>query len=106
MNEKVLAEKEEINKALKKAKDSAPKHIDYREELIKTTDALNALLDPNMDAKTKNQHLRMIIDKMVYERGPIVRITKENAAKYNVDTSKGLRYYNPPYKIDIDLKCD
>lgn len=106
LNEKVLAEKEEINKALKKAKDSAPKHIDYRDELIKTTDALNALLDPNMDAKTKNQHLRMIIDKMVYERGPIVRITKENAAKYDIGTSKGLRYYTPPYKIDIDLKCE
>lgn len=59
-----------------------------------------------MDAKTKNQHLRMIIDKMVYERGPIVRITKENAAKYDIDTSKGLRYYTPPYKIDIDLKCE
>lgn len=106
LNEKVLAEKEEINKALAKAKDSAPKHIDYKDELIKTTDALNALLDPNLDAKTKNQHLRNIIDKIVYERGPIVRITKDNASKYNIDTSKGLRYYAPPYKIDIKLKCE
>ena len=106
LNEKVLAEKEEINKALAKAKDSAPKHIDYKDELIKTTDALNALLDPNLDAKTKNQHLRNIIDKIVYERDPIVRITKDNASKYTIDTSKGLKYYAPPYKIDIKLKCE
>ena len=31
LNEKVLKEKEEVNKALAKAKDSAPKHINYRD---------------------------------------------------------------------------
>lgn len=106
LNEKVLKEKEEVNKALEKAKDSAPKHINYRDELIKTKDALRILEDESLDAKTKNQYLKTVIDKMVYERGPIVQITKENAEKYNVILSKGMQYYNPPYEITIELKCD
>lgn len=106
LNEKVLKEKEEVNKALDKAKDSVPKHIDYRDELIKTTDALRVLEDINLDAKTKNQYLKTVISKMVYERDPIVQVTKENAEKYNVDLTKGMQYYTPPYKITIELKCD
>lgn len=106
LNEKVLKEKEEVNKALTKAKDSIPKHIDYREELVKTRDALEALEDDELDAKTKNKYLKTIIDKMVYERDSIVQITKKNAAKYNMESAKGTKYYNPPYKISIELKCD
>lgn len=106
LNAKVLKEKEEVNKALDKAKDSIPKHIDYKDELIKTRDALRVLEDVELDAKTKNQYLRTVIEKMVYERGQVVRITKDNAKKYNMDINKGLQYYTPPYKIDIELKCD
>ena len=106
LNEKVLKEKEEVNKALAKAKDSIPKQVDYRDELIKTTDALRVLEDPDVDAKTKNQYLKSIISKIVYERDQIVLITKENAEKYNATLSKGTNYYNPPYKISIELKCD
>ena len=106
LNEKVLKEKEEVNKALTKAKDSAPKHINYRDELIKTKDALRILEDAELDAKTKNQYLKRVIEKMVYERDPIVQITKENAEKYNMKSAKGTKYYTPPYKITIELKCD
>lgn len=106
LNEKVLKEKDEVNKALVKAKDSIPKHIDYKDELIKTRDTLRVLEDVELDAKTKNQYLKTVIEKMVYERGQVVRITKDNAKKYNMDINKGLQYYTPPYKIDIELKCD
>lgn len=106
LNEKVLKEKEEVNKALVKAKDSMPKHIDYREELVKTKDALDALEDNELDAKTKNKYLKTIIEKMVYERDPIVLVSKENSKKYGINTSKGIKYYTPPYKISIELKCD
>lgn len=106
LNEKVLKEKEEVKKALEKAKDSTPKHINYRDELIKTKDALRILEDTGLDAKTKNQYLKTVIEKMVYERDPIIQITKENADKYNMKASKGTKYYNPPYKITIELKCD
>lgn len=106
LNKKVLAEKEEINKALDKAKDSAPKHIDYKDELIKTTDALKALEDADIDAKITNQYLKSIIDRIEYDRPQIVRISKDNADKYGVDTEKGLQYHVAPYTIRVKLKCE
>lgn len=104
LNEKVLKEKDEVKKALGKAKDSMPVPVDYKDELKKFTDALNKLEDPTVDAKVKNQFLKNIIDKIIYERGETVMITKDNAKEYNVDTSKGLKWYTPPYKIKLKLK--
>ena len=105
LNEKLLAEKEEIQKALAKAKGSMPKPIDYVEEKMKFTDALAALEDPEVDAKVKNRFLKNIIDKIEYERGSTVRITKDNAKEYGVDVvTKGTQWYTPPYKIKLKLK--
>jgi hypothetical protein len=104
LNEKVLKEKDEVNKALAKAKDSMPKPVDYRDELLKFRDALMYLEDDGIDAKTKNQYLKVIIDRIEYKRGPTVRITKANAQEYNMDVSKGLKWYTPPYKIKLKLK--
>ena len=104
LNEKLLVEKEEVQKALSKAKGSMPKQIDYKEEILKFKDALTALKDPNVDVKIKNQYLKNIIDRIEYERGPTVRITKENAKEYNIDTSKGIQYHTPQYKIKMKLK--
>lgn len=106
LNEKLLKEKEEIQKALCKAKESVPKQIDYREEKLKFTDALAALEDPSISPKTKNQYLKNIIERIEYERPEIVRITKDNAEKYKTDTSKGLQYHVSPYKIRLKLKCE
>lgn len=104
LNEKVLREKAEVSKSLDKAKDSVPQPVDYKDELLKFKDALKALKDPEVPAKVKNQYLKRIIDKIEYERGETVRITKENAKEYNIDTSKGLQWYTPPYKIKLKLK--
>jgi DNA invertase Pin-like site-specific DNA recombinase len=104
LNEKVLREKAEVSKALDKAKNSVPNPVDYKDELLKFTDALNALEDTEVPAKVKNQYLKNIIDKIEYERGETVRITSENAKEYGVDTSKGLQWYTPPYKIKLKLK--
>jgi hypothetical protein len=104
LNQKLLAEKEEIKKALAKAKGSMPKQIDYKEEMMKFEDALDALEDPEVDAKAKNQYLKNIIDKIEYERGSTVRITKENSKEYGIDTSKGMKWYTPPYEIKMKLK--
>lgn len=104
LNEKVLKEKDEVNKALAKAKDSTPQPVDYRDEMLKFTDALKALENPAVDAKVKNKYLKTIIDKIVYERGETVRITKENAAEYGIDTARGMTYYTPPYTIKLKLK--
>ena len=104
LNEKLLAEKEEIKKSLAKAKGSMPKPIDYREEMMKFTDALNALEDPNVDAKTKNRFLKNIIERIEYERPQTIRLTKEYAEKNDIEISKGMMWYTPPYKIKLKLK--
>lgn len=104
LNQKLLSDKEEVQKALAKAKGSMPKQVDYKEELLKFEDALDALEDPEVDAKLKNQYLKNIIDKIEYERGSTVRITKANASEYGMDTSKGLKWYTPPYTIKLKLK--
>ena len=104
LNEKLIKEKEEIKKSLAKAKGSIPKQVDYREEKQKFEDAIDALLDPDVDAKAKNQFLKNIIDKIEYERSATVRITKHNAEYYGLDTGKGIRWYTPPYTIKLKLK--
>ena len=104
LNQKLLSEKQEIQKALSKAKGSMPKQVDYKEEMLKFEDALDALEDPDVDAKIKNQYLKNIIDRIEYERGSTVRITKENSKEYGIDTSKGLKWYTPPYEIKMKLK--
>ena len=104
LNEKLLAEKEEIKKSLNKAKGSIPRRVDYREEKRKFEDAMDALKDPEVDAKVKNRFLKDIIDRIEYERSSTVRITKHNAEYYGLDTSKGLQWYTPPYKIKLKLK--
>lgn len=104
LNQKLLAEKEEIQKALAKAKGSMPKQVDYKEEMLKFEDALDALEDPEVDAKLKNQYLKNIIDKIEYMRSSTVRITKHNAEYYGVEVGKGLKWYTPPYTIKMKLK--
>jgi hypothetical protein len=104
LNQKLLIEKEEVQKALAKAKGSIPKQVDYKEEMLKFEDALDALEDPEVDAKIKNRFLKNIIDKIVYERGSTVRITKENSKEYGIDTSKGLKWHTPHYEIKMKLK--
>ena len=104
LNEKLLKEKEEINEALCKAYESMPEPIDYKERIMKFTDALNALEDPNVSAKVKNQYLKDIIERIDYERPPIVRITKKNAHLYGADTEKGLQYHIEPYVIKLKIK--
>lgn len=104
LNEKLLAEKEEINNALCKALETLPEPIDYKEKVLKFQDALNILEDPEIPAKIKNQYLKDIIERIDYERPPIIRITKKNAELYSTEASKGLQYHIEPYKIRISIK--
>jgi hypothetical protein len=103
LNQKLLAEKEEIKKALCKAEDAMPTPVDYKDQILKFTDALNMLLDPNISASIKNKYLKDIIDRMEYERPPAIRITKKNAHLYQDDVDKGLSYHWEPYKISVKL---
>lgn len=104
LNEKLLAEKEEVTQALCQAEKSIPKQIDYKDRILKFTDALNALEDPNIPAKITNQYLKDIIERITYERPPIIKITTKNAHLYKEDKQKGLLYHIEPYTIRISLK--
>ena len=96
LNSKLLIEKEEIKKALCKAYESMPKPVDYTDRILKFTDALEALRDPEVPAKVKNQYLKSIIERIDYERPPTIRLSKTK--------TKGLVYKTEPYKIRIELK--
>ncbi len=106
LNEKLLKDKEEINKALSKAKDSAPQIIDYNDMLIRTVDALTVLEDDEVPAKIKNQYLKNVIERIDYERPPIIRINKRNAFLYKAELAKGLQYHVEPYTINVKLKSN
>lgn len=104
LNEELLKEKEEINKALCKAYESVPKPVNYKDKIMRFTDALKALENPNISAEIKNGYLRKIIERIDYYRPPIVRITKENADQYNMSAAKGLKYHIEPYEINMVLR--
>lgn len=105
LNKKLLKEKEEVKKALEKAEDSIPQEIDYRDRIVKFTDALKKLDDPKVDAKTKNQYLKDIIDRIDFDRPPNVKITNKNKHEFGYDKlSRKNVFHTPPYKISIKLK--
>lgn len=104
LNDQLLKEKAEIKEALCKAKDSIPVKIDYKDQIVKFTDALAALKDPDIPADIKNQYLKNIIEYIEYERGESVKITKDNYTEYNLPKPTGIQYYKPSFKINIKLK--
>lgn len=104
LNQELLIEKAEVKKALCEAYESTPETVDYKDVVMKFTDAIEALQDPNISAKIKNQYLRDIISRIEYTRSPNIRITKQNAHLYATEATKGLRYRTEPFTIRIKLK--
>ena len=105
LNEKLLIEKEEIKEALHRAKESNPEPVNYEEKILKFTDALNALENPDIPPKIKNQFLKEIIERIDYDRQPIIRITKHNAKEYGYELEKGIQRIIEPYHLTITLKA-
>lgn len=105
LNEKLLKEKDKVRLALCEARDSIPVQVDYQEKIYKFTDVLNILEDKNASAVKKNNYLKDIIERIDYERPPIVRITKENAKQYGETVEKGMKYHIEPFIIKIKLKA-
>ena len=86
LNEKVLQEKESVIQALNNAKNNMPTVEDYKEKLLRFTDALNGLQDPDVSAQRKNKLLKACIERIDYKR------------------EKGSRWNNTEYELDITLK--
>ena len=87
LNAKVLQEKEIVMRAIDEARKTAPTVDDYQEKVVRFSDALNALDDPNASVDLQSQLLRACIERIEYTREP------------------GTNRYNPtPFELDITLK--
>lgn len=104
LNERLLIEKEEVRLAIEQAKKLKPEPVDYKNKIMRFTDALAVIEDPEISAKVKNQYFRDIIERVDYDRPPNVKITKKNAAKYGAQTGKGMRVHTEPFTLKITLK--
>ena len=97
LNERLLKEKEEVSQALCKAYESMPETVDYEEKLLRFKDALSALKNPDIDAQTKNNLLKQVIERIEYKREKPQRLSGK-------DAKFGGAWTNPPIEIDVKLK--
>ena len=115
LNERLLKEKEEVKEAMCNARKSMPDPVDYREKLVKFQDALDTLLDPEVDAEKKNRLLKACIERIEYKREAPQRIlnSEKRTKKNGRDKTKSLKpnplksgasWTNPPIEIDVKLK--
>jgi hypothetical protein len=112
LNEKLLQEKEEINQALCKAYESMPEPVDYAEQIVKFKDALEALNNPDVDAKEKNILLKKCIERIEYRREKPQRISSKQTTYYDKEKKRtrhtspliaGANWTNPPIELDVKL---
>ena len=115
LNEKLLMEKEEVKEAMCNARKSMPDPIDYKEKLYRFQEALDTLLNPEVDAEKKNNLLKACIERIDYKREAPQRLknterkTRKNGrlkGQYAKPTSLGVggHWTNPPIEIDVKLK--
>lgn len=117
LNEKLLKEKEEVKEAMCNARKSMPSPVDYSETVARFREALDALLDPDLDAQTKNRLLKACIERIDYNREKPERIKNPEKITYNNGRpdGKGRRlkpnpmpvgghWTSPPIEIDVKLK--
>lgn len=98
LNQKVVKEKSEVQKALANAKATLPPDTNmYEQKLQRFTDALDALNDSSVSAAKKNKLLKACINRITYSRERAVRLV-------GVTHSQGV---GTPYShTDIHLEVD
>lgn len=113
LNEELLKDREEINQALCKAKESMPEPVDYSETVVYFKDALAALKDPNKDAKAKNILLKKCFEKIIYKRDKPERIKSQQIRYYDPKMKRtrwksplgtGGNWTSPPIELDVKIK--
>lgn len=85
--EEFLERKRILTERIEKLKDNIehlpiPENVDYTEKIKKFSDALNALTDPNVDGKSKNDLLKEIIQKIEYD---CVDLGRQKGGKLTLD---------------------
>lgn len=105
LNEKLLVEKAELEDALSEAYESLPEPIDYKEKIIKFTEVLEAVENPDVSVEDKNRYLKDIIKRIEYERESNIMVTSNNYKELGMPKpTRGMEWYAPPFKIDVYLK--
>lgn len=102
LNAKLLKEKEEVQLALCKAKESMPDPVDYEEKLTRFQNAIDALRDPETDNELKNELLKACIERIDYYKEKPVRKPPANG-KGTFPMTKST-WTNPPIELDVKLK--
>lgn len=113
LNERLLKEKEEVKEAMCNARKSMPDPVNYKEKKQMFTEALEALLNPEVDAEKKNRLLKACIERITYNREAPYRTPSQQVLYYDKD-KKRTRHKSPlqtgsnwtasPIEVDIKLK--
>ncbi len=104
LNEKLQAEKTEVQQALENAYSSIPNPIDYEEKIIKLENALSALKDPKTDVAEKNKLLKACIEKITYSREKPELLKRKPGEKKGTTLKVGATWSDTPIILDIKLK--
>jgi hypothetical protein len=105
LNAKLLIEKEEVQQSLKKAYETMPQPVNYKEKVIKFKDALSVLKNPKANPEEKNIVLKSCIDRIEYFREKPERLKKQPGEKKGTTfKTTGGHWSNPPIEINIKLK--
>lgn len=113
LNEKLLKEKDEVQEALCKARESMPEPVDYEEKVKLFSDALAALRDPEVEAAEKNRLLKRCISRIDYSREKPERIKSKQVRYYDKEQKRsrwksplntGGNWTTPPIELDVKLK--
>jgi hypothetical protein len=105
LNENLLKEKADLEDALSEAYESLPEPVDYKEKIVKFTDVLSKVEDPDVPVEDKNRYLKDIIERIEYRRPTNVRVTKENYKELGVPKpTRGNVWYVQPFEIEVHLK--
>ena len=113
LNEKIIAEKEEVQQALKSAHETMPESIDYKEKHQRFVDALEALNNPDADVALQNRLLKSCIERITYSRGKAERIKSQKVRYYDKEQKRtrsksplktGGNWATHPIELQIDLR--
>lgn len=105
LNDNLRKEKTDLEDALSEAYKTLPEPIDYKEKIIQFTEVLKNVEDPNVSVELKNRYLKDIIERIEYRRDSNIMITNDNYKELGVPKpTRGLRWYAPPFEIEIHLK--
>lgn len=102
LNEKLLADKEEVRQALCKAYESMPEPVDYEVKVTQFREAINALREPDGDIERKNNLLKLCIERIdFYKEKPVRKDPANGGGTFPMTKST---WTQPPIELDVKLK--